>query len=48
MIFKPFIKSNARNTNFFTKKKKKVTNGWGGEWLSVNEKVILVVDLDEN
>ena len=24
MIFKPFIKSNARNTNFFTKKKKKL------------------------
>ena len=27
---------------------KKFTNGWYSEWLLVNEKVTLMVDLDEN
>ena len=38
-------KNNVRDTNYFTKK---FTNCWCGEWLLVNEKVILTVDLDEN
>ena len=38
-------KNNARNTNFFTKN---FTNCWYGEWLLVNEKVILMTSLDEN
>ena len=38
-------KINARDTNFFTKN---FTNCWYGEWLLVNEKMILMMDLDEN
>ena len=38
-------KNNTRNTNYFTNF---FTNFWCGEWLLVNEKLILVVDLDEN
>ena len=38
-------KNNARDTNSFTKF---FTNDWRGEWLLVNEKVILVVGLNEN
>ena len=30
------------------KKKKKISNYWCGKWLLVNEKVILIVGLDEN
>ena len=37
--------NNAKNTNYFIKK---FTNCWCNEWLLVNEKVILIVDLDEN
>ena len=29
-------------------KKKKISNYWCGKWLLVNEKVILIVGLDEN
>ena len=36
------LKNNARDTNYFT-------NCWcGDEWLLVNKKMILIVDLDEN
>ena len=28
--------------------KKKITNDWCSEWLLVNEKVILIMGLDEN
>ena len=38
-------KNNVRDTNYFTKK---FTNCWCGEWLLVNEKVILMVGLDKN
>ena len=38
-------KNNIRDTNDFTKI---FTNGWYDEWLLVNEKVILMVSLDEN
>ena len=38
-------KNNVRDTNDFTKF---FTNGWYDEWLLVNEKVILMVSLDEN
>ena len=38
-------KNNARNTNFF---RKNFTSCWCGEWLLVNEKVILMISLDEN
>ena len=34
-------KNNARDTNSFT-------NYWIGKWLLVNEKVILMMSLDEN
>ena len=37
--------NNARDTNYFTKK---FTNCWCGQWLLVNEKVILIMGLDEN
>ena len=37
--------SKARDTNFFTKN---FTNCWCGEWLLINEKVMLMMDLDEN
>ena len=37
--------NNVRDTNFFTKS---FTNCWYGKWFLVNEKVILMVDLDEN
>ena len=37
--------NNAKDTNYFTKY---FTNCWCDEWLLVNEKVILIVDLDEN
>ena len=37
-------KHNSRDTNYFTKK---FTNCWYGEWLLVNKKVILMVDLDK-
>ena len=33
--------NNVRDINYFT-------NYWHGEWLLVNEKVILMVSLDEN
>ena len=36
-----FFANNVRDTNFFT-------NKWCGEWLLVNEKVILKMSLDEN
>ena len=36
---------NARDTNYFTKI---FTNCWCSEWLLVNEKVILIIGLDEN
>ena len=36
--------SNARDTNYFTKK---FTNYWCDEWLLVNEKMILIVDLND-
>ena len=39
------LKSNARDTDFFIKK---FANYWFGEWLLVNEKVMLMVGLDEN
>ena len=39
------LKNNVRDINYFTKN---FTNCWCGEWLLVNEKVILIVDLDEN
>ena len=35
-------KNNVRDTNYFTKK---ITN-WCGEWLLVNEKVILMASID--
>ena len=37
--------NNARGTNYFTKC---FTNCWCGEWLLVNEKMILIVSLDKN
>ena len=37
--------NNARDTNYFTNF---FTNCWCGEWLLVNENMILIVDLDEN
>ena len=37
--------SNASDTIFF---KKKFTNWWYGEWLLVNKKMMLVVDLKTN
>ena len=40
-----YEKNNNRNTNYFIKY---FTNYWYGKWLLVNEKVILMVDLDEN
>ena len=36
---------NIRSTNYFTKI---FTNGRYSEWLLVNKKVILMVDLDKN
>ena len=39
------LTNNTRNTNYFTKK---FTNCWCSEWLLVNEKVILIMGLDEN
>ena len=39
------IKNNAKDTNYFTNF---FTNGWYGKWLLINEKVILMVGLDEN
>ena len=39
------IKNNAKNTNYFTNF---FTNGWYGKWLLINEKVILMVGLNEN
>ena len=36
--------NDARDTNYFTKY---FTNCWYGEWLLVNEKVILIVSLDK-
>ena len=41
----PKWKNNTRDTNYFTKK---FTNCWYGKWLLVNEKVILMMSLDEN
>ena len=38
-------KNNVRDINYFTKK---FTNCWCGQWLLVNEKVILIMSLDEN
>jgi len=38
-------KNNARDTNFFTKN---FTKCWCSEWLLVNEKMMLMVGLDEN
>ena len=38
-------RNNTRDTNYFIKK---CTNYWCGEWLLINEKVILMVGLDEN
>ena len=40
----PF-KNNAKDTNYFTKK---FTNCWCDEWFLINEKVIIMVDLNEN
>ena len=40
-----FFFSNARFTNYFTKK---FTNRRCGEWLLVNKKMRLIVDLDKN
>ena len=37
--------NNAKDTNYFTNF---FTNCWYDEWLLVNEKVILMVGLDEN
>ena len=37
--------NNPKDTNYFTKN---FTNCWCGEWLLVNEKVILMVSLNEN
>ena len=37
------LKNIARNTNYFIKK---FTNYWYGEWLLVNKKVILMLNLD--
>ena len=39
------VLNNARDTNYF---RKIFTNYRCGEWLLVNEKVILMVDIDEN
>ena len=38
-------RNNARDTNFFYNI---FTNCWYGEWLLVNEKVMLMVSLSEN
>ena len=38
------LKSNVKDTNYFAKK---FTNCWCGKWLLVNEKVILIVGLDD-
>ena len=46
-IFYIFVNmNNTRDTNYFTKKK--ITSCWCGDWLLVNEKVILMVGLKEN
>ena len=37
--------NNVKDTNYFTKN---CTNHWCGEWLLVNENVILMVGLNEN
>ena len=37
--------NNIRDTNFFIIN---FTNCWCGEWLLINEKVMLMVGLDEN
>ena len=37
--------NNDRDRNYFTKN---FTNYWCGEWLLVNEKMILMVGLNEN
>ena len=46
LIFYIFVNmNNIRNINYFTKK---FINYWYDDWLLVNEKVILMVSLDEN
>ena len=40
-----YTKNNAKDTNYFTKF---FTNYWYGEWLLVNENVILMMSLYEN
>ena len=37
--------NNARDTNYFTIF---FTNNWCGKWLLINEKVIIIIVLDEN
>ena len=45
-IFYIFVKmNNIRDINYFTKK---FTNYWYCDWLLINEKVILMMSLDEN
>ena len=44
-LFWQKLYNNASDTNYFTKK---FTNYWCEKWLLVNEKVILMVGLDEN
>ena len=39
------MKNNYRVTNYFTIN---FTNYWYGEWLLVNEKIILIINLDKN
>ena len=44
-LFWQKLYNNASDTNYFTKK---FINYWCDKWLLVNEKVILMVGLDEN
>ena len=44
-LFWQKVYNNASDTNYFIKK---FTNCWCDKWLLVNEKVILMVGLDEN
>ena len=37
--------NNVRDTNIFIKK---IINCWFDEWLLINEKVMLIIGLDEN
>ena len=39
------MKNNDRDTNYFTIN---FTNYWYDEWLLVNKKIILIINLDKN